>query len=127
MSRKFSHQEYTYQTLFGSAKHYWQIVGPVGAVHFHASVSIDRKYETSCGLEFHHSARAGMYKTEAPHHLSCPVLGEPCWHDGTSLYATESLWPTIERWLKTGDHESVFRLLEREYCGRFESESEDAP
>ena len=123
MSRKFNHQKYTYQNSFGYAKHMWQVVGPVGAVHFHASVPpAERSHEPSCGLEFHHSARSGRYPNEAPHHLDCPVLGEPCWHDGTSLYAMESLWPMIESYLRTGDHEQVFRILESEYVSRFEGD-----
>ena len=122
MNKKFSHQKYTYQMLFGNARHQWQVVGPVGAVHFHASINPEGRYGPSCGLEFHHSARANRYPDEAPHHLDCPVLGEPCWHDGTSLYAQESLWPLIEAYLRTGDHETVFRILEGEYVRRFEGD-----
>lgn len=121
---KFNHHRYTYTNRFGSSQHHWQVVGPVGGVSFHASVSDAGKYETSCGLEFHHSARAGMFKDQAPHHRNCDVIGEPCWHDGTSLYAKESLWPMIESYLSTGDHSAVFRILEGEYARHFEQSRE---
>ncbi len=117
--KKFNHHKYTYSRPWGSPRHAWSIVGPVGAVSFHASVYKEGA-EPSCGLEFHHSARANMYAGEAPNHLNCDVIGEPCWHDGTSLYASETLWPMVESYLRHGEHEQVFRLLEHEYASRFE-------
>jgi len=47
------------------------------------------------------------------------VLFRSCWHDGTSLYATEHLWPIIEAYLRSGEHERIFLFLEHEADDRF--------
>lgn len=116
---KFAHHKYTYSKPFGSERHNWELVGPNGAVSFHTTIVDREKYAPKAGLEFHH--RSG---NDAPSQLNCPLTGGLCWHDGTSLYATESLWPQVESHLSNGDHESVFRILEWEYEKRFESEAE---
>jgi len=124
---KFRHHKYTYSNPFGSPRHHWELVGPDGGIHFH--VSLTKGYEPSCGLEFHHAARAKYRCDEAPDHVKCPLIGEPCWHDGTSLYASESIWPMVEAMLRSGDHEAVFRTLEHEYDKHFRylrGELEDA-
>ena len=123
MMSKFKHHKYMWTKPFNSPRHHWEFVGPVGGVHFSANIY---KGQANCGLEFHHSARAGMYRDEAPHHLNCPLIGEPCWHDGTSLYASDTLWPMIEAMLRSGDHEAIFRCLEDEYNKRFEPRAEAA-
>jgi hypothetical protein len=87
----FGHRKYIWSKPWSTHHHHWELIGPEGGVHFH--VSIFNENET-CGLEFHHSRLAWQRITgrnEAPHHIDCPLLGEPCWHDGTSLYATETL------------------------------------
>jgi hypothetical protein len=115
---KFNHHKYTYSRPFSSASHVWELVGPNGAIHFHVSIMPDStKYSPTAGLEFHHTSGDG--KT-APSQLNCNLTGGACWHDGTSLYATESLWPQVQQYLRTGDHESVFRLLEWEYEKHFD-------
>lgn len=114
---RFRHHKYTWTKPFGSARHCWELVGPMGGVHFH--VSITEGYGPSAGLEFHHAASSGYRCDEAPDHINCPVIGQPCWHDGTSLYASETLWPMIEPMLRSGDHETIFRVLEGEYDERF--------
>lgn len=121
---RFRHQKYTYTNPYGSPYHTWEIVGPMGGVHFR--VVMTSGYGPSCGLEFHHSARTRYRCDEAPDHITCPVIGEPCWHDGTSLYASETIWPMVEPMLKHGDHERVFRLLEEEYDRRFSKFEGDA-
>lgn len=117
---RFRGQTYTYQRPHMAALHKWEIRGPRGGVHFHVSIMDDPKYNMSetCGLEFHHAfdPTGGQ---QAPHHIDCPVTGGQCWHDGTSLYAEESLWPLIKHWLSDGQHEQVFRLLEGEYDRHF--------
>jgi hypothetical protein len=114
--RKFAHHKYTWSNPFGSPRHHWELVGPNGAIHFH--VSLTKGYDPSCGLEFHHLSGDG-----APHHLNCPLTGGRCWHDGTSLYASETVWPVVSAYLQTGDHEQIFRYLEGEYEARFETGS----
>lgn len=120
---RFRHHKYTYSNLFGSPHHHWELVGPDGGIHFH--VSLTKGYDPSCGLEFHHAARARYRCDDAPDHVKCPLIGEPCWHDGTSLYASETVWPSIEPMLRSGDHETIFRHLEYEYDRHFKRVLED--
>ena len=115
---KFNHHKYTWINAFGSVRHLWEFVGPDGAVSFSASVS--PKWETSCGLEFHQLGGAG-----APNHINCPLTGGWCWHDGTSLYATESVWPQIRLYVESNNHEAVFKILEHEYVRHFEDSVEE--
>jgi hypothetical protein len=102
----------------------------MGALHLH--VSIYKETDPSCGLEYHHTARAlqmpkfSYLANAAPGHLNCPMTGGQCWHDGTSLYAREHLWPLAEFHLRNGDHDSIFRMLEREYEDHFEPDDEPA-
>lgn len=110
---KYRHHKYTWSNPFGSVHHRWELVCAEGGVHFH--VTMVKDYGPSCGLEFHSLTGDG-----APDHVNCPVTGGRCWHDGTSLYAQETVWPRVESYLKTGDHESIFRGLEYEAKKHFE-------
>ena len=127
---KFRHHKYTWSRPFESVSHRWELVGPMGALHLH--VSIYKETDPSCGLEYHHTARAlqmpkfSYLANAAPGHLNCPMTGGQCWHDGTSLYAREHLWPLAEFHLRNGDHDSIFRMLEREYEDHFEPDDEPA-
>jgi hypothetical protein len=121
---KFKHHKYTYTNRFGYPQHRWELVGPEGGIHFH--VTMVKDFEPSCGLEFHHSAISGYRKGEAPDHKDCPLIGGNCWHTGTSLYASEIVWPLLKNYLFGGDHDSAFRLLEQEYDQHFERIKRDA-
>ncbi len=114
---KFKHHKYTWSKPWGSVHHRWEFVGPNGAVHF--SVSLTEGYGSTAGLEFHALSGDG-----APDHLNCALTGGRCWHDGTSLYAQETVWPATEAMLRHGDHDGIFRALEREYEDHFEREAE---
>lgn len=114
---KFRHHKYEWTKPFGSVRHSWSVLGPLGGVNFHASVN--EQYGDTAGLEFHHTRACQAYTSEAPHHKDCWLTGEPCWHDGTSLYATENLWPMISAMLRGGEHDAIFRVLEGEYNERF--------
>lgn len=114
---RFRSHEYKWNKPFGSVRHSWSVLGPNGGVHFH--VSLTDGYGASAGLEFHHTRSCGSHPGEAPHHKECWLTGEPCWHDGTSLYASDTLWPMIEPMLRGGEHEAIFGILEGEYNDRF--------
>ena len=118
--RKFKHQKYQYTNPYGNQQHSWDIVGPQGAIQFHATAiklkNISRDW--SCGLEIHD---ARPLSDQAPDHLACPLTGGRCHHDGTTTYAEEHLWPQINLYMQAGEHEKVFRILEQEYSERFES------
>lgn len=123
---RYRHRKYTWTKSFAHVEVSWQLVGPVGGLHFHVGFYKDN--EPSAGLEYHHSRAANYRPHEAPDHTTCWLTGEPCWHDGTSLYASETLWPMIEPLWKRGDHESVFAILEHEadrHFGELAAEGSD--
>lgn len=124
---KFRGHKYVWTAPYTAVSHQWSFIGPLGGISFSASIMPEDSPHfmgPSCGLEFHHSSRAahvtGAIRTDAPSHSPCWLLGEPCWHDGTSLYATEHVWPYVEHLLKIGDHQAIFRHLEHEYVRHFE-------
>jgi hypothetical protein len=111
---KFNAHKYTWSKPFTSVRHSWELRSQKGGIHFHATITDG--YGASCGLEFHSAEPIG---DDAPHHIDCPITGGRCWHDGTSLYANEHLWPMIEGYLRGGEHEFIFRMLEREHDRHF--------
>jgi hypothetical protein len=106
---KYTGHLYKYEKPFGYPRHHWELRSQHGGVHFHVSVVKD--YDPSAGLELH-----SIYpkNDDAPDHINCPITGGRCWHDGTSLYAMETLWPMIKVYLEKGDHDSIFQILEHE-------------
>ncbi len=118
MTNPFKHHKYTLDYSFGYMCHDWRLVGPNGGINFHISISdAETSFGPTAGLEFHDLSGEG-----APDHVDCPLTGGRCWHDGTSLYATESVWPLVQSYLRVGDHKSIFRTLESEYNSHFRSE-----
>ena len=105
---KYTGHTYKWTKMFDSVHHHWELRSAHGGIHFHASVF---KGNPVCGLEFHSIYPRGE---DAPDHIDCPVTGGRCWHEGTSLYAMETLWPMIEPYLKHGEHEQIFSILEHE-------------
>lgn len=115
--------KYEYSNQFESPNHVWTCIGALGAIHFHVTDMGEKHGEQygnrySGGLETHYRSPPDYMKDHAPSHDKCWLLQCPCWHDGTSLYASETLIPM---WLAApNDHERMFRMLEREYVDRFE-------
>jgi len=118
MHGRFRHHRYTWSKPFGSVRHSWRLCCIDGGIEF--NTSLHDSFPASCGLEIHRIAPADYQRGEAPHHFNCEVTGGRCWHDGTSLYASEQLWPLIEPYVRRGDHETIFRILEGEATARFE-------
>jgi len=122
--------EYKYCSPFGRPKHIWTCVGRHGAVHLHITdmgEAFAKKYgdQYSAGLECHCRQPPRYMADDAPANEKCWLIGGPCWHDGTSLYAQESYVPF---WLGSPhDHERMFRRLEGEYRDRFEPDDRDGP
>src|SRR5438046_10337499 len=102
---KYRNHTYTWSKPYGNPRHRWSLILKEGAIDFH--ISLVPGYETTAGLEFHHIEGSG-----APNHIDCPLTGGRCWHDGTSLYAIETLWPIIEPKLERNDHKGIFKALE---------------
>ena len=116
--------EYKYHKPWGNPNHVWTVIGARGAMHFHVSdigedqvksLNLDQRY--SGGLECHYRFAPDYMADDAPSQDKCWLLGCPCWHDGTSLYASETVIPF---WLVApNDHERMFAFLIREYDERF--------
>lgn len=123
--------EYKYGKPWGNPNHTWTVIGARGAMHFHVSDigeanvkshDLDRRY--SGGLECHYRFAPDYMADQAPTQDKCWLLGCPCWHDGTSLYAQETIIPF---WLTSPhDHDRMFNFLIREYEDRFSLKVEAA-
>lgn len=119
---KFKHQKYTYTPdSCGIIRHVWETVGPRGAVHF-TVLFYKTENAPSCSIEFHHFEAGDFFTNRAPDYLDCRLTGGRCWHDGSSTYAFEKIWPQISPCLECGDHGAILRLLEHEYNKRFHPE-----
>lgn len=122
--------KYELQDRYGSWQHVWTVIGRHGAIHFHVS---DMGEETankhgldrySGGLEVHYRVPPDYMAEDAPSQDNCWLIGCPCWHDGTSLYASEYLIPL---WLcDPHNHKRMFEILQREYEDRFAPKAEAA-
>lgn len=111
--------EYRLTMPFGTPRHCWTCIGRHGAMHLHISGPhhYDGRENWSAGLETHHRQPPEHMEDDAPSHEKCWLIGGPCWHDGTSLYASEQLLPEWQR--KPHDHAAMFELLQIEYAKRF--------
>jgi hypothetical protein len=101
-------------------RHIWSVVGPAGGVHIWAAPSPwkpgDRFYGQEMfygGIEVH--SRTPMYGDHASQD-ECWLIGGPCWHDGSSLYFSESIEPRLrgykDEWSE-GVHEYMrFKLFD---------------
>lgn len=106
---------YTYKTtLFaGHWKHDYQLIGRHGGLNFHITDMGDEyaaKYNVdrfSAGLEYHWRVPPDYMADKPPSHDRCWLLKCPCWHDGTSVYAQETLLPLFDG----RDHMRLFMKL----------------
>ena len=64
--------------------------------------------EPSGGLEAHYRIPPHYMEDQAPSHARCHAIDAPCWHDGTSLYASEVLIP---QWRMRSSEMEVFEFL----------------
>ncbi len=79
--------------------HSYSIVCREGAIEFNVTEygkRDDGLPEFSGGLEIHYREPPDYMAKRAPSHDKCHLIGQPCWHDGTSLYASEVLIPRWE-------------------------------
>ena len=114
--------------MFSRARHGGQhfsivVLGDEGAIEFHFVTMDDRKYDhagtfplSSMGVEMH--KRVSESEANRGH---CDLAGGPCYHDGTSLWASETVMPAF----MSGGSEAVYPYLERCYRDRFLREAEN--
>ena len=108
------------------------VVGPLGALQFWVFAPKFREEQKlegdgidwdglSGGIEIH--SPKPLYQGHGdgkPDQERCWLLKAPCWHDGSSLQASE-VWIPKLRWCnEDGDYERLWRSLEWEYTRRFE-------
>lgn len=96
----------------------WAVIGPLGAVDFHCSnTPVGHGFGRIGGIEEHRRAPADYQRADEPSHTDCRLLDGNCWHDGSSLYASDVLIPLLER----DGEDAMWAQLEREYAARFEA------
>ncbi len=90
------------------------VVGPKMSLDFHFDESIP-SIGPIAGLETHYSERPSYLEGQEPFSEECWLTGARCWGDGTSLYATEYLYPLF----KEGTVDEFWPVLEREWRNRY--------
>lgn len=110
---KYSHHTYKLIIRHGFIYHRWTIIGQHFGLDFHISMPQALSGPPSAGLEIHSYTGEG-----APSQIDCSLTGGRCWHDGTSCYAMETLWPRIQVYLERGNHLKIFDILESEADSR---------
>jgi len=97
-----------------------QVIGEHGGVEFHFACypePISQYYGenswNSMGVEAHWKAHSkpDYFKNDACSHPDCSITGGECWHDGTSLWASEYWMPNF----LDGGPEWAFDRLEQYY------------
>lgn len=101
MQTRYGHRiESTYH--FGRWRHDFILQTEYGVINFWVYPE-----DETCGLEFHYLKRpSSMEEGTAPSHHNCPYVHASCWHEGSSLWATEHILPCY------GDNEAIFNILE---------------
>lgn len=106
--------QYIYSRPFGWPVHVWELVGSAGGLHLHIR---DTEGVGDCdryigGIEVHYRSPPDYMRDQPPSHDECHVLKAPCWHDGSSMQATD-IW--IPMWESVGhDNDRMFELLSAE-------------
>ena len=115
MNDKYRH-EYRLVPRFGNWDHTYIVETAHGAVQLRMTDYGEDRSEHfverfSGGVEFHWRLAPSWAKDKAPDHPQCHILHAPCWHDGTSLYASEHYAPMLE---SGASHEIIFLSLEHD-------------
>lgn len=96
----------------------WCVIGPAGAIDFHMNQQpLPNGMGWIGGIEEHRRTPAKYQEWRRPDHAACWLLEGPCWHDGSSLYASDYLIPLYHALGEDG----LWRQLEQEYRDRFEA------
>lgn len=106
--------KYEYSRPFGNPTHVWSVIGRHLAIHLRIVDLGD--HGLSGGIELHFREPPEYMAEDAPSHDRCELLQGPCWHDGSSMQATERWIPFWQ--LAPHEHERMFRELEAEIEAR---------
>lgn len=88
------------------------VIGPRMAVDFHFSEI--GGWDVTAGLECHYKVPPSYLKGKKPFDEHCWLTGVRCWGDGTSVYATEYLYPLF----REGTLDEFWPILEEEHNRR---------
>lgn len=118
---------YEMASPYSAMSHTWTLVGALGGVHLHISDNgeeFGRRFGSrfSGGVEAHHRTPPPYMVGQPPSHDECHVLKSPCWHDGSSLIASEKFIPLFEN---GGSHQLIFNALVRLADEWFTTKTED--
>jgi len=120
--------KYEFTLRFDNPFHVYSVLGALGGLSFHVTDRGEKEAEEafgrySGGLEAHYRTPPDYMSERPPSHDECWLLCAPCWHDGTSLYASETIIPY---WLTApDDHVRMFKFLEQEANERFYAGGEE--
>lgn len=75
------------------------------------------------GVEHHYNycPEGGWFKPDEPSHIECNLNCGKCWHDGSSLQASETFIPLLLRW----GQDAVLNRLTSQYDERMKPETTD--
>lgn len=92
------------------------VVGPLGAVHFWCEPSTMEDFGRRHygGVEWHFREQPSWGKPD-PDHEDCWLLKGPCWHDGSSLLASETYIPMYEACESYDDYAPLWGMLRNAY------------
>ena len=100
--------------------HMWSFRTTLGGVHLHlfeAKLPSDIVPEWLGGYEAHYLSPPDYMPKDTPSQEHCWLLEARCWHDGTSLWASE-FW--VPFWRQApNDHDRIFDEMIRREHGRF--------
>jgi len=102
-------------------RHIWSVAGERGGIHVSIWATDIRPSGYIGGIEIHWRNRPDWMDRSEPDHEHCWLLNGPCWHDGSSLQATEywiPLWLSVRG--QEHEHQTMFDYLWGEYAQRFE-------
>ncbi len=94
--------QYCLRLFAGNWNHSYEVIGRWGALNFHVTdlgEDYAKKFSSdqySAGLECHYRTPPSYMADQPPSQDYCWLLKQPCWHDGTSLYALEVLMPFFD-------------------------------
>jgi hypothetical protein len=110
----------------GVPRHIWSVDGAAGGIHLFIWPMDIEAIGYIGGIEVHWRTQPSWSNSSEPDHERCWLLDGPCWHDGSSLEATDywiPLWLSIRG--QSNEHQIMFDHLRGEYAERFESMEND--
>lgn len=108
-----------YETWHEGKTHVWSCSSPEFAIHVHITDAGERGYGLGRhygGIEQHSATPPDYMAGSSPSHEHCWLLNGPCWHDGSSLYASEVIIPFWRE--DPTNNERMFDFIRREYESR---------